>query len=496
VILDDEPTETARENNEIRCVRVKADSDEESTRELDTEIIEAVRQHRTDPGFSNELIDVFYFPQAELDSGYWSLMPPKELEIIEALEQGSPHTVGEVTDSVFAGTQTSANDVFLVTPTEADRVKPEESGDTVTVIPKGEQKEYDIETDVLRPWLQGRDVERWRGEWSGQHVIVPYTIERDADGGLTADLLEQEYIESELPQTWKYLQEHQKELESREGGRFEGRDDWYDFGYPKSMERFENPKLIGAEIASEATFMLDEIGSWYFKAAYGIQLEPQYQNQTEVFAGLLNSSALDFYLKHFTSLKMGGFYKYTTNYLEPLPISWENKNLTAQIKEAISEITHVLDLKTKTKRFPEAYLGEYNGELDYITYEWQTRRYPVNAKVQGDVDGEFTVQAGRSDTITDAAMYSSDREARKRRAEYVHAAVDGRSVKSGEETTIPIPRSDNGVRELLDQLKTDRETVEETDISELEADIDATVYHLFNLTEDEQEVIENYLEVF
>ena len=423
-------------------------------------------------------------------------MPPEELEIITALEDRSSHTVGEVTDSVFAGTQTSANDVFLVTPTEADKVNPEHKGETVNVVPKGEQKEYEIETDTLRPWLQGRDVERWRGEWSGQHVIVPYSIERDADGRLTADLFEQEYLESELPLTWEYLQEHRTELESREGGRFADRDDWYDFGYPKSMERFENPKLIGAEIASEATFMLDEIGSWYFKAAYGVQLEPQYQDQTEIFAGLLNSNALDFYLKHFTSLKMGGYYKYTTNYLEPLPISWENENQTAQIKDSITEITDILDLNTKTSRFPEAYLGDYDGELDYITYEWQTRRYPVNAEVQGNVDGEFTVQAGRSDVITDAAMHSSDREARKQRAEYVHAAVDGRNVKSGEEMTIPIPRSDDGVGELLDQLKTDRETVEETDIGELEADIDAAVYELFDLTEDEQEVIEEYLELF
>jgi hypothetical protein len=262
------------------------------------------------------------------------------------------------------------------------------------------------------------------------------------------------------------------------------------------MERFENPKLIGAEIASEATFMLDEVGSWYFKAAYGIQLEPQYQDQTEVFAGLLNSSALDFYLKHFTSLKMGGYYKYTTNYLEPLPISWQSEELTEQIAESITEITEVLDLKTKTSRFPEAYLGDFDGELDYITYEWQTRRYPVNAEVQGDVDGEFTVQAGRSDTITDAAMHSTDREARKRRAEYVHAAVNGQNVKSGEEMTIPIPRSDGGVQTLLNKLEADRKTVEVTDTEKLEEDIDAAVYDLFDLTETQRDVIEDYLELF
>ena len=106
------------------------------------------------------------------------------------------------------------------------------------------------------------------------------------------------------------------------------------------------------------------------------------------------------------------------------------------------------------------------------------------------------MQAGRSDIISDPAMYSDDREARTRRAEYVHAAVDGRNVKSGEEMTVPIPRSDDGVVELMDRLEADREEVERTDIDALEADIDETVYDLFDLTEDEREVAEKYLDVF
>jgi hypothetical protein len=39
-------------------------------------------------------------------------------------------------------------------------------------------------------------------------------------------------------------------------------------------------------------------------------------------------------------------------------------------------------------------------------------------------------------------------------------------------------------------------TVESTDIEELEDEIDEAVYELFDLDEEEQEVIEDYLEVF
>jgi len=45
-------------------------------------------------------------------------------------------------------------------------------------------------------------------------------------------------------------------------------------------------------------------------------------------------------------------------------------------------------------------------------------------------------------------------------------------------------------------LEQDRQTVEETSIKDLEAEIDETVYDLFDLTENERQVIEEYLEVF
>jgi hypothetical protein len=496
VMLEDEPDPDERERNEIRCVRVKADTKAPTNRDLDTEVIEAVREHRDEPGYEDELINVFDYPQGDLDGGYWSLMPPEELEIIHKMEAASDATVGDVTDSVFAGTQTSANNVFLVTPVDADRVSADDIGDTVTVVPKGASREYEIETDTLRPWLQGRDINRWRGDWSGEHAIVPYVLEEDDEGNLTSNLIEQERLESELPLTWEYLTEHRDTLESREGGRFEGRDDWYGFGYPKSMTRFEDPKLICSEIAAEATFMLDDVGTWYFKAAYGVQLEDDYKDRTDTFAALLNSNALDFYLKHYTTLKVDGYYKYTTNYLTPLPVTWGDGEDRSELRDYLSEITTALDTESKTERFPEAYLGEYDGEMEYITYEWQTRRYPVSAEVQRDVEGEYTVQAGRSDVITDAAMYSDDEDARKRRAIYVREAVNGRNVKNGDETTIPIPRSDDGVETLLGELRSDEKAVSETDIDELEDIVNDVVYEIYGITTEEQDVIEDYLETF
>lgn len=156
-----------------------------------------------------------------------------------------------------------------------------------------------------------------------------------------------------------------------------------------------------------------------------------------------------------------------------------------------------MDTENTINRFPEAYLGEFDGNLGYIDYEWQTRRYPVNADIQEKgTEGRFAVTAGRSDEISHPLMDQGDREERKLRAKYVHAAVDGRNMKKGEEQNIPIPQSRDGVEELIEALESDRQTVEETSIGDLETQIDQTVYELFDLTVEEQEVIEDYLEAF
>jgi hypothetical protein len=93
-------------------------------------------------------------------------------------------------------------------------------------------------------------------------------------------------------------------------------------------------------------------------------------------------------------------------------------------------------------------------------------------------------------------MYTADREARKRRARYVRAAVDGRNVQSGEETTIPIPRSDDGVASLMEALRADENVVDETDLDEMEARVNKVVYDLFDISSEQQDVIEDYLETF
>lgn len=487
LILQIQADEKSREENQIRCVRVKSNVEEDSGRRLDEEIVSTVREQRDNPGYGDDYIDVFDFPQGELNEDYWALMPPYELDVFRKLETEGDKRISDVTDAIFHGPTTGANTIYVVDVLDAYRIESDDKGETVTVVPSGAEQEYEIETDLLRPWLSGSDIKRWRGEWSGQHVILPYSGSKD-DGGY--NLVSKTTLQEDLPLTWEYFKDHEESLRKRQSGRWEDSDTWWEFAYPRNLDRFELPKIPLAHITNQPSFMLDEVGTWYFKTAYAVLLSEEYQELTKEMTCQLNSKVLEFYFKHITTIKAGGYYEYRSQYIEPMPCVTEDDGNFRNLREKTDTIIDALDLDTKTERFPEAYLGDFEGELDYIDYEWQTRRYPVDAHIQAQADGTFAVEAGRSDSITDPRMNSQDR------AKYAHAAVDGRNVKSGEEVSIPIPRRDEDVRALLDALEEDKGTVENTDIGELEAEIDEAVYEMFELTEEEREVIEEYLEVF
>lgn len=489
VILEADSDEVSQKSNEIRGVRVKANVTDESGRALDKAIIQAVRDHRGEPGYGDEYIDVFDYPQSKLGNEYWALMPLHEQEIIDKMQANGDERMADVTDAIFPGPTTGANTVFVVDVVDANQVLSGDTGDTVTIVPSGGDQEFEVETDLLRPWLSGRDVQRWRCEWSGQHVILPYSSFSEGTRG--EQLISKATFEEDYPLTWTYLKAHEDELRRREGGRWEDEDCWWEFAYPRNLERFERPKTIFAHITASPSFMLDESGTWYFKTAYAALLSEEWQDRTEEITCQLNSGALEYYFKHIATVKAGGYYEYRAQYVNPLPcVTTDQDGEFAEMRKHARKIVDTIDLDSKTDRFPEAYLGSFTGELEYVDYEWQTRRYPVDAEIQARTDGTFAVEAGRSDSIVGPQIDSEER------AEYVHAAVDGRNVKSGEAMSIPIPRRNEDVTALLAELRDDEQTVAEMDIAELEAEIDRTVYDLFELSEDEREVVEEYLNVF
>lgn len=411
-------------------------------------------------GETTEHIWSFDVRQSRIGSEEWRFIPEHIHQISDKIRNNATHQVDDI-GNVVMGMRPGMNDAFVI------------DGETA--------EEHDIEQEVLRECIKGKDVEPFHLPLTERRVI--YTPEVNPDKHKNA---------------LDFISQFEGELRDRE--QFKSRDDmeWWEIEQPVSAEIFDRQKIISPSFSKRNSFAYDGRGVAHVDTVMSVLLE-EYNDDKETryhVLGILNSRPVEIIFKQSASVYQQRYYRYYQQHIEPLPLVIPDVIEEYDVAEKTKQIVESNKLGDKVENFPTSYLNDYDGQLDYITYEWQTRRYPVNAKIDEDDEGEFTVGAGRSDTIRDPAMYSDDREARKKRAEYVHAAVDGRNVKSGEETTIPIPRTDDGVEDLLAKLEADRQTVEETSIEDLEAEIDEAVYDLFELTEDEREVVEEYLEVF
>ncbi len=226
-----------------------------------------------------EHLDAFRERRESLKPEGWWLMPPKERRVFRKLEEAATHRLHELTltqSGGFAGYQTSADDIFVLKLLE-DR------GETLLLKPKGGGEPVEIEKALVRPWLFGRDVERWHIAWDGWYVLFPYVkidgayrlipCEENEDREPFRRYADRAPRMERFPRAWEYLRQHEARLRRRERGRFEvGSSEmhsWYSLGYPRSIHLYEAKKLLVQALSPTADFAFDEVGFVFQHAGRG-----------------------------------------------------------------------------------------------------------------------------------------------------------------------------------------------------------------------------------
>ena len=125
----------------------------------------------------------------------------------------------------------------------------------------------------------------------------------------------------------------------------------------RALGAMEQKKLLTPSIAQSASFTLDEHDFYYFIGSgggggggYGITIKPAYAIAYEYLLGLLNSKLLDAYLKSFSSRFRGGFYAYSRQYIEQLPIrtiDFSNPEDAVQHDQMVELVERMLSLNER-----------------------------------------------------------------------------------------------------------------------------------------------------
>jgi hypothetical protein len=199
-------------------------------------------------------------------------------------------------------------------------------------------------------------------------------------------LLTVQELKGKYPKTFEYLLENRKVLESREHGTWK-HDRWYAYSRSQNLSAMEQKKIMTPSIANSASFTLDLKDLFYFVGSgggggggYGITIKDNVKVSYQYILALLNSQLLDTYLKSFSSQFSGGFYAYSKQYIEKLPIyliDFNNPSEKAIHDKLISLVDRMLELHKKKNSIPpsaerekiEREIAVTDEKIDEIVYE-------------------------------------------------------------------------------------------------------------------------------
>lgn len=410
--------------------------------------------------FVSDDLEVSSYPQAEIGESTWMFTPEKVRNVGSQLQARAETTLDEVSMGVREGVAPGGDDAFIVTPEFA--------------------KEKDLEDNILQPIIRGGNVRRWRVKWKKEFAIYPYN-----DRGELVNI-------EDYPNIKAHLDNHRAYLEDRYCVKKQNKS-VYEYHGPHSKSVFEgNFRIATPDMSTENNFSYTSEFDCFKNTVYVITF-PQDVNYSEMeLLGILNSSVAEFIVKQNSPYVNSKYFRYKTQYINPIPIP-EN---TDGIEEKVERILQLENKRQKTEEFPESYLNEFDGSLEYIEYEWQTNRRPVEAEISELNDGRKAITAGRTDEITSAIIDTGSEAEKELRAKFVRDAVNGDKVKSGEVQQIPIPKKQSAISHIYNQMKSDLTELEESSISRLEREINKLIYEGFSLSDKEQSVIKEYISVF
>jgi len=391
---------------------------------------------------------------------------------------------------IFVGLQTSADPIYLL-----KRVSESNQG-YVNVFSKSQNKNYRLESTLLKPILKGTEIRRYHVRKFEYFLLFPYKIDR------YVKLISEEEFKREYPNCWQYLLDNKERLERR--ADVHKQLGWYRYVYPKNLGMFERKKIMTQVLANKNSFALDEKGIYYFvgggnAGGYGITLRGNHDYR--YILGLLNSKILEFYLKKISTIFRGGFYSYGRRFIEKLPIKLSKTSKEKQfVNQIIQEVNRILRLNEqssklleKIEKFPKSYFG--GEKLVKAAEECKLSKDKYNTKslvlepVKKTSKKLYKLVLTKEDYIlfSSQAVAECALEQLKRK----------NKVRIDEIHGLDVPSEKDALR-VMDEFSGDKKRVDEIrkEVKKLEEEIDDLVYELYGLDTKDREVIEEFLRKF
>ncbi|WP_370214016.1 Eco57I restriction-modification methylase domain-containing protein [Mesoflavibacter profundi] len=305
---------------------------------------------------------------------------------------------------------------------------------------------------LIFPVLKGADLERYYFETNNQYVIVPY---KDNKNLFKLD----EEIKLENQNLYKYLIENKKGLEERNKGKMKG-DLWYSYVYPKNLYKYDNTRLIWSDISIRPQFSIDENKNWHVRTVCSLEIKDDFKFiNYKTLLLIFNSSLFEYFVTNNSNSIRGGYLRYRPQYIKEFRVPdfrLIDQNDFIDFGDKILKNTK--DLKQISNKFKK-----------YITSQFQLEKLSKKLQKWHELEfGDFIKELNK-------AIKANNKQ----------------RVKDGLEEVPTLTKKDEF--EWLDLFEDNKQKAQalQTQINQTDKEIDAMVYQLYGLTEEEIAIVEN-----
>jgi hypothetical protein len=270
-------------------------------------------------------------PQSSLNVDGWALVSPRVLSLTNKLKQtGTP--LGQLAGTKMNyGIKTGLNEAFVITKAQRDNLV----------------KQNANSVDLIKPWIRGRDVKRWRIEDDDNYILaIQSSGDKDAThkwkDAATTKAAETSFKAS-FPAIYQHLNAYKKGLNKRQDqGKF-----WWELRACAYWQEFEKSKIVYPDISISPRFAYDSSG---FHGSNTIYILP---SDKMWLTGVLNSSVIQFFFEQISSSIRGDYLRFFTSYMEQLPLAnitvVQEQSITSDVQKATQFATERLKLHRDTR---------------------------------------------------------------------------------------------------------------------------------------------------
>jgi len=252
-----------------------------------------------------------YLAQQSLGADVWRLEGGATRRLLEKLRRAGRPLGDYVGGRFYRGILTGLNEAFVVDRATRDRLI----------------AEHPSSAEVLKPFLRGRDVKRWRVE--PQDLWLIFTRR-----GININ---------RYPAILAHLSQYKAQLTPGvPGGRKPGSYQWYEIQDNVAYwQEFEQPKIVYPDIYEHQSFTYDRDKYYAANTCYFIPTEEVWMT------GLLNSTAVEWFYALLANRIRGGYLRAFSDYMRQIPIPVGSNT------QAITELVErILDLTPAAARHP------------------------------------------------------------------------------------------------------------------------------------------------